>query len=165
MLDAYRPRIVFKRARLGARQGLISVIAAFAAYMPAHLLGLPQSFWGSITAIAVAQAKFQDTESAARKQFTGAAIGGAVALGLILGFGDNLGIYAAAVLLSIIVCWLLDVADASQLAGVTATIILLVPHTGSPERMLAARLSEVTLGVCVGLFIVWLEERLLPDRP
>ena len=99
MLDAYRPRIVFKRARLGARQGLISVIAAFAAYMPAHLLGLPQSFWGSITAIAVAQAKFQDTESAARKQFTGAAIGGAVALCLILGFGDNLGSYAAAVLL------------------------------------------------------------------
>jgi uncharacterized membrane protein YccC len=68
------------------------------------------------------------------------------------------------VVLAILTCWLLNVADASQLAGVTVTIILLVPHTGSPERMLAERLSEVTIGVSVGLFIVWLEERLLPER-
>ena len=152
------------RLTLGMRQACISLVAAFAAYLPAHLVGLTQAFWSAITAIAVAQAKFRDTESAARKQFTGAAVGGAIALCLISAFGDHLIVYAVAVVLAIIACWLLTVGDASQLAGITATIILLVPHTGTPGRMLAARLSEVTWGVCVGIVVVFLEERLVPLR-
>ncbi len=155
---------ILARLSLGLRQAAISVVAAFLAYIPAHLIGLTQAFWSAITAIAVAQARFLDTKSTARKQFAGAAIGGVVGLGLILAFGDHLVVYAAAVVLSIIACWLLTVDDASQLAGITATIILLVPHTGTPERMLAARLSEVTWGVCVGIAVVWVEERLFPMR-
>jgi uncharacterized membrane protein YccC len=149
-----------RRASLGIRQAVISVIAAFAAYTPTHFIGLHQGFWSAITAISVAQMEFRDTQTTARKQFTGAIIGGLVALVLILNFGDHLIVYAAAIMLAVLLCWLLNVSDASQLAAVTATIILLVPHVGSPQLMLFSRLSEVGWGVCVGLAVVWLEERI-----
>jgi hypothetical protein len=55
---------------------------------------------------------------AARNQFVRAALGGVT--GLVS--------YMAAVLLSILTCWLVNVASATRLAGITATIILLVPH-------------------------------------
>jgi uncharacterized membrane protein YgaE (UPF0421/DUF939 family) len=143
----------------GLRQAAISVVAGFCAYIPTHLIGLHQGFWSAITAISVAQMEFRDTQSTARKQFAGAAIGGAVGLCLTLGFGDNLMVYAVAVALSIMACWLLNVSDASQLAAITATIILLVPHTGSPQLMLFSRLTEVGWGVCAGISVVWMEDR------
>ena len=148
------------RSVLGIRQAGITVIAAFAAYIPTHLIGLHQGFWSALTAISVAQMEFRDTQSTARKQFTGAIIGGLVGLVLTLGFGDHLIVYAAAIMLAVLLCWLLNVSNASQLAAATATIILLVPHVGSPQLMLFSRLSEVGWGVCVGLAVVWLEGRI-----
>ncbi len=154
-------RLIFiNRFVPGLRQALISVVAAFVADIPTHLIGLHQGFWSAITAISVAQMELRDTQSTARKQFTGAAIGGAVGLCLILGFGDDLLVYASAIVLSVLACWLLKAKDASQLAAITATIILLVPHTGSPQLMLFSRLTEVGWGVCVGLSVVWLEDRI-----
>jgi hypothetical protein len=54
----------------------------------------------------------------------------------------------------------MNVAGASQLAGITATIIMLVPRTGSPSVALASRVGEVGWGVTVGITIVWLAARL-----
>ena len=156
----FGPVAALHRLGTGARQAGISLLAAFAAFTPAHLIGLNQAFWGAITAIAVSQATFREAESTARKQVIGAVIGGVTALCLIELCGQGLGIYAIAVVLAILLCWLLDVGDSSQLAGITATIVLLVPHIGSAEAMMAARLSEVTWGVVVGISIVWLEERI-----
>ena len=147
---------ILQRFLMGSRQGAVSVVAAFFAYVPAHLIGLQQAFWSAITAISVAQMEFHATRSIAQKQATGAAIGGAVGLS----FGDQLWVYAAAVMLAVLVCWLLNVGDASQLGGITATIIMLVPHTGSPETLLVSRLSEVGWGVCVGIAIAWAVDKL-----
>jgi uncharacterized membrane protein YccC len=159
-----RFREILQRFLLGLRQGGVSVVAAFCAYVPAHLIGLQQPFWSAITAISVAQMEFHATRSIARKQATGAAIGGAVGLCMILGFGDQLWVYAAAVMLAVLVCWMLNVGDASQLGGITATIIMLVPHTGSPQVILFSRLSEVGWGVCVGLAIAWAVDRAVRKR-
>ncbi len=137
------------------------MVAAFCAYIPTHFIGLQQAFWSAITAIAVAQMEFKATRSIARKQFIGAAVGGAIGLGMTLGFGDNLVVYASAVVLAVLICWLLNVGDASQLGGITATIIMLVPHTGTPQSILLSRLSEVAWGVCVGLAVAWATDRLV----
>ncbi len=149
------------RLRMGIRQAGVSVVAAFFAYFPAHLIGLQQAFWSAITAISVAQMEFHATRSIAQKQAAGAAIGGAVGLCMISGFGDGLWVYAAAVLLAVLACWLLNVGDASQLGGITATIIMLVPHTGSAQVILFSRLSEVGWGVCVGVAIAWALDRMV----
>ena len=54
-----------------------------------------------------------------------------------------------------------DVIGTARLAGITATIILLVPHPGtSAQHMMLSRISEVSWGVTVAIAIVWLAARL-----
>jgi len=156
-----RYREIAHRFLFGLRQAAVSVVAAFCAYVPAHLIGLQQSFWSAITAIAVAQMEFKATRALAQKQFTGAAIGGAVGLVMVLWLGDSLVVYASAIMLAVLICWVLGVGDASQLGGITATIIMLVPHSGSTQSLLVSRLSEVGWGICSGLAVAWATDRLV----
>jgi uncharacterized membrane protein YccC len=144
----------------GAHHGLISACAALLAYLPTRAFGLQEGYWSAITAISVVQTEFQATQTTARDQFIGAAIGGTVSVCASIAFGHDLAVYAAAIVLAMLTCWAANVASASRLAGSTATIILLVPHTGSPEHMFASRLTEVGWGVCVAIATVWLAARI-----
>jgi uncharacterized membrane protein YccC len=144
----------------GAHHGLISACAAVIAYLPTQPLGLKEGFWSAMTAIAVVQTEFRATETTARDQFIGAAIGGVTALCAYVALGQHLVVYAAAVVVAMLACWALNVASASRLAGTTTTIILLVPHAGSPAGMFASRLAEVAWGVSVAVATVWVAGRL-----
>jgi uncharacterized membrane protein YgaE (UPF0421/DUF939 family) len=148
------------RTALGLGQAMLSVVSAFAAYRIALGLGLQDAFWAAITAIGVTQARLHDALNFGRRQFIGAVVGGAVGLGFALAFGDALWVYAAAVVVSITACAAINRGDSGQLAGITATIILLVPHTGSPETIAIARLSEVALGAATATIVVWIARRL-----
>ena len=134
----------------------MAAVAAIVAYLPAQQFGLQEGFWAAITAIGVLQTELRTTSSVARDQFIGASIGGVVGLLMLLAFGSHLLTYAAAVTLSLLTCWVIRIPSASRLAGITATIILLVPHTGSPGQMFLSRLLEVGWGVCVSVATVWL---------
>ncbi len=155
--DAVEPRPPRLRARLlgGLSNGATSAFAALLAYLPNQALGTREGFWSAITAIAVVQTEVRATEVIARNQFTGAAIGGVVGLCLVLGLGQHLWIYVVAIILSMLICWVANVANASRLAGTTATIILLVPQTGSAQSMVVSRVSEVAWGVCVAVGTAW----------
>jgi uncharacterized membrane protein YgaE (UPF0421/DUF939 family) len=121
-----------RRLTGGLAQGLMSTAAALIAYLPTKPLGLQEGFWGSITAIAVVQAELAATQTSARDQFAGALIGGLIsALILSIAGHQSLWAYALGVTLSMLVCWLLNRSSAARLSGSTATIILLVPHTGT----------------------------------
>jgi uncharacterized membrane protein YgaE (UPF0421/DUF939 family) len=148
------------RLAAGAHHGAISACAALLAFIPAHAIGLKESFWSAITAISVAQTEFRATQTTARDQFIGAAVGGLTGLCTFFALGQNLIVYALAVVLAMLACWVMNVGSASRLAGITATIILLVPHVGSPQGVFLARISEVGWGVCVAVIIVWLAGRL-----
>lgn len=144
----------------GVHLGIISATAAVLAYLPTHTLELKEGYWSTITAVSVVQTEFAATQTTARDQFIGAAVGGSVAVAASLAMGEqNLLVYAGAIVVSMLLCWALNVASASRLAGSTATIILLVPHEGSAGRMFGARLAEVGWGVCVAIAIVWLAAR------
>jgi uncharacterized membrane protein YccC len=129
----------------------MSAAAALIAYLPARALGLQQSFWGAITAIAVVQTEFGATRTSARDQFTGAAIGGLI--------GQEVISYTAAVIVSITACWMLNVTSAARLAGVTTTVIMLVPHADSAQSMMVARVTEVAWGVFVAVGVVWIANK------
>jgi uncharacterized membrane protein YgaE (UPF0421/DUF939 family) len=147
----------------GAHHGLVSACAAVIAYLPTQPLGLKEGFWSAMTAIAVVQTEFRATETTARDQFIGAAIGGITALCAFIAFGPHLIVYAVAVVVAMMACWAFNIASASRLAGTTTTIILLVPHAGSPASMFGSRLAEVAWGVSVAVVTVWLAAR-LPAR-
>jgi len=150
------------RARVtgGLAQGLMSTAAALLAYLPTKPLGLQEGFWGAITAIAVVQAQVSATQTSARDQFTGAAIGGVISAVVVSLAGSSLPAYAAALTASMLVCWLLNVASAARLSGSTATIIVLVPHHGAVATMVLSRIAEVGWGVAVGIAVVWAVSRI-----
>jgi len=150
---------LFRRTVAGGHHGILSACAALLAYLPAEALGLRQSFWSALAAIAVVQTEFRATESTARDQFLGAAIGGLAGVGASFAHGQDLLIYSSAVVLAMAVCWAFNVATASRLAGTTVTILLLVPHVDTPERMFLSRVFEVGWGVCSAIGTVWFAAR------
>jgi uncharacterized membrane protein YgaE (UPF0421/DUF939 family) len=143
----------------GLTQGLMSATAAIVAYLPTKPLGLQEGFWASITAIAVVQTEWGAARTSARDQFTGAAIGGSISALTVTATGQHLWSYAVAVVVSMLACFVFKVAGAARLSGSTATIILLVPHPGSVESMVASRIAEVAWGVVVAITTVWLVNR------
>jgi uncharacterized membrane protein YgaE (UPF0421/DUF939 family) len=143
------------RAIGGAAQGLMSAAAALIAYIPTKPLGLQEGFWGSITAIAVVQGGLSATQTSARDQVIGAAIGGTYGAILVATIGQSLPGYALAVVLCMSTCWLFNVASAARLGGSTVTIIALVPHHSTAAWMMLSRFGEVAWGVLVGLGTVW----------
>jgi uncharacterized membrane protein YccC len=148
----------------GLQHAGMSAAAALIAYVPTKALGFQEGFWAAITAIAVVQTEFSAVRSTARDQFIGAAIGGAIGGGVALTFGSHLVTYAAAVVAAIVACWLINIASSARLSGTTATIILLVPHSGSPLSIMLARVSEVAWGVSTGVAVVWLVTKLRPKK-
>jgi uncharacterized membrane protein YccC len=154
---------LMERIASGAHCGIISASAALLAYLPTHAIGLQQSFWSAITAIAVVQSEVRATRSIARDQFLGAAIGGITGVCLLLALGGHLLVYSLAVAVAMLSCWVLKVPTAARLAGTTVTIILLVPHAGTPASMVASRIIEVGWGVCAAVATVWLTARVPAD--
>ncbi len=148
------------RTMLGLGQAVLSVISAFAAYLVAHHFALQEAFWAPITAIGVIQSRLHDTVNLGGRKFLGAVIGGLVGLGFALAFGDALWVYAAAVVVSITACAAINRGNSGQLAGITATIVLLVPHTQSPLDIALVRVTEVALGVCSATLVIWVARRL-----
>ena len=104
------------------------------------------------------------TEVLARDQFVGAAVGGVVGVCAALTFGNGLAVFAVAIVVTKLACSILNAASASRLAATTTTIILLVPHVSSPERMAAVRIAEVGWGVCVATTAVWVSGRVSAAR-
>jgi uncharacterized membrane protein YccC len=149
------------RVAAGSRNGIIAVFAALIAYLPLQLLQLKQGFWSAIAAIAVVQSELQITKSTARDQLLGAAVGGTAGLCALGLSGERMVVYAAAIFVSMVICWLLNVASAARLSGITVTIMLLVPHADETAwRAVISRVSTVGWGVCVALATVWLAARL-----
>ena len=146
---------IWQRVATGMRQSLVATAAALIAFVTSQAVGSKEGYWGAITAIAVVQAEFKATTSIARNQFLGVTIGGLIALPFVLGFGQHIWSYGLAIAVSILCCWAANVPSASRLAGITVTIVSLIPHAGSVESMLVARLSEVIWGVCVAIGLVW----------
>lgn len=155
---------LLRRLVAGGHHGTLSACAALVAYLPSQALGLGQSFWSAIAAIAVVQTEFRATESTARDQFLGAAIGGIAGVAACRVLGPGLLVYSLAVVLAMVACWGLNLATASRLAGITATIILLVPHVDTAERMFVSRVSEVGWGICAAIGTVWIAARLPAAR-
>ena len=137
----------------GLEQGLLSAVAAVLAWVPTQALGLQEGFWAAITAIAVAQSEFNAARSTARDQFAGAAIGGAAAVLITTVVGPGIVRFVLALMIAISCCWVLKVASAARLGGITAAIIMLVPHQGSAGRMMLSRVGEVGWGVTMAILV------------
>ena len=148
------------RVAQGLWLSLLALLAASAAYGLGLLVHTQQAFWAALTAIAVTQTSYLDTRASSRDQIIGALIGGVAGLVATMTWGEHYAAYAAAIVSSITACWLLGVGSAGRLSGTTATIVMLVPHTGSFWLVALTRIGEVALGIACALVVVAVAERL-----
>ena len=159
--------------RMDSQQGLLSwehrrlvihaaktALAAALCWWLAMRFGLHDGYWGAISAIIVLQSNFGSTISASRDRLLGTLIGAFFGFSFSL-FGTLPWNYLLAVMAAVTVCGLLGFRGSSRLAGVTITIVMLVPQAGSHKTVALDRVGEVVLGIVVALAVSTL---IFPDR-
>lgn len=163
-------RALSRRDRLlaGLAYAARAVVAAVIAYYGALALGLAQGFWAAITAVSVTQSSYAEVSHSSRDQFVGAIIGGLVGIAAAALVHHPFPAYTLALLVAMMLCWMLDLGAAGRIAGVTVSIVMLVPHEGTFLQFALFRLGEVVLGATAALLVTRLgaplEQRLLGPR-
>lgn len=149
--------------RILSRVNLVAVLdsvrttmAAVAALLLARLLKLPEYYWAPISAIVVVQSTIPPL-TMGWQRFVGTALGAVLGAALATFFPPSAVVYAAGIFLCGMLAWLLRVGGAYRFAGITLSIVLLLPHASPPWIVGWHRFLEVSLGIAVALVVtrVW----------
>ncbi len=146
--------------RMNWRHGLKTGVAAGICLGLVRLLGLRQGYWACISTIVVMQSETAATLVASRDRLVGTAVGALLGWGASYWWHGHLLVYGAVVFCCMLALDLIGLKGAGKLAGVAATIILLVPSLSSHAVMALDRFVEVSFGIVVGLVVsqaVWRE--------
>ncbi len=140
-------------------QAAKTALAAALSWWVASRFGLPDGYWGAISAIIVLQSNFGATITASRDRILGTLIGA------LLGFSFSLvGVvpwnYILAICAAVVICGLLGFRSSSRLACVTITIVMLV-QSSSHKAIALTRVGQVVLGIVVAVAVSTL---VFPDR-
>lgn len=158
-LDEHAGMFSWEHRRLVIHAAKTALAAALCWWL-AMRFGLHDGYWGAISAIIVLQSNFGSTISASRDRLLGTLIGALFGFSFSL-FGTLPWNYLVAVILAVTVCGLLGFRSSSRLAGVTITIVMLVPKAGSHWTLALDRVGQVVLGIIVALAVSTL---VFPDR-
>lgn len=141
---------------------LTTAVAATIALIAANLLNMEESYWASISTIIVMQSTLGASWDTSKQRFIGTVIGTLVAgifyyMPLPIPVSLGIGIFVMGLLCS----WFNLVLSAFRFAGVTYSIIILLPHAESAWRIGAHRFIEVSIGIAVALIVTAVG----PDHP
>ena len=149
------------RARLTVVEHSARTAAAtVTAFLAARLFGLPEPYWAPITTLVITQSSLGAAFSVSWKRFVGTALGALVGALVASHFPPNVFLFGASVLILGLLCALVGVdRSAYRFAGVTLSIVLLIPRTNSPWQVAFGRFVEVSIGIAIALLfaIVWPE--------
>jgi uncharacterized membrane protein YgaE (UPF0421/DUF939 family) len=133
-----------------------TTFAAVVALLLARLLGLPEYYWAPISAIVIIQSTIPPL-SLAWQRFVGTALGAALGAALATFFSPHAWVYALGILLCGLLSSILRIGGAYRFAGITLSIVLLIPHSRPPWTIGWHRFLQVSLGIAVALAvtIIW----------
>jgi|ERR1022692_1995960 uncharacterized membrane protein YgaE (UPF0421/DUF939 family) len=133
-----------------------TALAAVAAMLLARLLKMPEYYWAPISTIVIIQSTIPP-RTLGWQRFVGTALGAVVGAALATFFHPSALVYGMGILLCGVLAWLLRVGGAYRFAGITLSIILLIPRTRAPWLVGWHRFLEVSLGIAVALLVttVW----------
>jgi uncharacterized membrane protein YccC len=137
-----------------------TALAATASLLIARLIRLPEAYWAAVTTIIVMQSTLGAAWAISKQRLVGTAVGAFLAAALAIYAGTQWGFYCAAILAAGVLCVLLGIGrNAFRYAGITVTIVMLVPRTQSYWVIALHRFIEISLGIAVGLAItaLWRE--------
>jgi uncharacterized membrane protein YgaE (UPF0421/DUF939 family) len=133
-----------------------TTVAAVIALFLARLVKLPESYWAPISTIVIIQSTIPP-RTLGWQRFVGTALGAVLGVALMTFFNPSAWVYALGLLLCGLLSWMLRIGGAYRFAGITLSIVLLIPHTRPPWIVGWHRFLEVSLGIAVALVItaVW----------
>ncbi len=149
----------FERRHLIVLAAKTALAAALCWWLGRHF-GLHEGYWAAISAIIVLQSNVGATVTASRDRLLGTLIGAASAFAFSY-IGALPWNYLLAVLAAVIVSGLFGLRNSARLAGVTVSILMLVPRAIPHWALPIGRVGEVLLGIVVALAVSTL---VLPDR-
>src|ERR1039458_1241009 len=129
-----------------------TAFAAVAALLLARLLKLPEYYWAPNSKIVIIQSTIPP-RTLGWQRFVGTALGAVLGAALATFFRPSAVVYALGILLCGVLAWLLRVGGAYRFAGITLSIILLIPRTRAPWITGWHRFLEVSLGIAVALVV------------
>lgn len=133
---------------------LRTALAATASLLIARLVKLPEAYWAAVTTIIVMQSTLGVAWSISKQRLVGTALGAVLAATVATYAGTQWGLYGAAIVVAGVICVLLGVGrNAFRYAGITVTIVMLVPKTHPYWVIALHRFIEISLGIGVGLAI------------
>ena len=142
--------------RYSLLDSLRTTLAAVAALLLARLSKMPDSYWAPISAIVIVQSTVPPM-TLGWQRFVGTALGAVLGAALATFFSPSALVYGLGILLCGILAWLLRIGGAYRFAGITLSIVLLIPNTRPPWFIGWHRFLEVSLGIAVALVVtlVW----------
>jgi uncharacterized membrane protein YgaE (UPF0421/DUF939 family) len=132
-----------------------TAFAAVAALLLARLMKLPESYWAPISAIVIIQSTIPP-HKLGWQRFVGTAFGAALGASLATFFQPTAIVYAAGIISCGLLAFLFRVGGSYRFAGITLSIVLLIPHASPPWTVGWHRFLEVSLGIAVALVVTML---------
>ena len=132
-----------------------TAFAAVAAMLLARLLKLPEYYWAPISTIVIIQSTIPP-RTLGWQRFVGTALGAVLGSALATFFPPSAVVYGLGILLCGALTRLLRVGTAYRFAGITLSIILLIPRSRGPWIVGWHRFLEVSLGIAVALVVTTL---------
>jgi uncharacterized membrane protein YccC len=161
--------MVFVRLWKWERENLPSIndsartaVATLASFLVARLRQLPEAYWAAIATLVVMQSTLGATLTVSIERIAATALGALAGALLAAYFGENLFVFAAAIFIMGLLCIAFRMEkSAYRYAGITLTIIVLIPRSNPAWIIALHRFAEVTVGIVVALAItaVWPERR------
>jgi uncharacterized membrane protein YgaE (UPF0421/DUF939 family) len=118
----------------------------------ARLLKMPEYYWAPISTIVIVQSTIPPL-TLGWQRFVGTALGAVLGAALATFFRPSAVVYAVGILVCGLLAWILRVGGAYRFAGITLSIILLIPRTRAPWLIGWHRFLEVSLGIAVALVV------------
>lgn len=127
-------------------------VAAVVSMLLARALKLPEFYWAPISAVVIILSTI-DPKVLAWQRFIGTALGAVVAALIASFLRPGWIVYGVGLFMCGILSALLRIGTAYRFAGITLSIVLLVPHVRSPWIVAIDRFVEVSLGIAVALLV------------
>src|ERR1700678_1457290 len=136
--------------RKSVLDSLRTACAAVAALLLARRLNLQESYWAPISTIVILQSTIPPL-TLGWQRFVGTALGAVLGAALATFFSPSAWVYGLGIVLCGLVAWFLRVGGAYRFAGITLSIIFLIPRTHPAWTVGWHRFLEVSLGIAVAL--------------
>jgi uncharacterized membrane protein YccC len=143
-----------------------TAVTAVVSLLIARLFRLPEAYWAPITTLVITQSSLGAALAVSSQRLVGTAIGAAVGGIVATYFEPQVLVFGISVFILGLLCAMAGSdRNAYRFAGVTLTVVLLVPRPGPAWMIAWHRFAEVVIGIGVALIlaVVWPEKEPAPS--